>query len=182
MTESRTARHEEMARRMYEPQMTPHWPLEGPGSMDGSTSANPDDQEPWEMRTWGPLNGELTVSMPRPPKKEHSGEFLMYWSRIPDFRILEYRVWPNEDGWIARIEYGGTARDGTSVLAHQVDIVTVDERGRLVRLEWHCDSNEWINQVWTASSDLPADNVRELLAKPDGFQLLIDHALATESA
>jgi hypothetical protein len=68
------------------------------------------------------------------------------------------------------------------VLAHQVDIVTVDESGKLVRLEWHCDSGEWINQVWTKSSGLPPEKVREVLAQPKGFDRLCQIALGRASS
>ena len=101
----------------------------------------------------------------------------MYWNRIPDFRIVEYQVWPNEQGWIARLIFAGTANDGTPVRAHQVDIVTVDDTGKVARIEYHCDAGEWIDQVWSKASGLSAAQVRQVLAQPHGWNSLIAIAL-----
>jgi hypothetical protein len=167
-----------LAQRKYDLQMIPRWPLGGAGvhTVDGSARA------PWRVTTWGPMNGESSHMATGAPASEYTGEFLMYWSRIPDFRILEYKVWPTEEGWIARLIFGGTAKDGTSVRAHQVDIVTVDETGKVVRIEWHCDAGEWIRNVWSKSGGLSEQAVREVLAKPKGWERLIDIALGRTSA
>lgn len=170
---TKLATHMEMARRLYEPQTTPRWSLPRPGYYTADGEARPE----WRVTTWGPVNRESSHMAKGGPVTDHTDEFRMYWSRIPDFRITEYQVWPTETGWIARILYGGTTADGTPVLAHQADFVTVDESGKVVRIEWYCDAGEWIEQVWTRASGLNEQQVRTTLAKPDGFRRLIDIAL-----
>jgi hypothetical protein len=163
----------ELAQRKYDQQMIPRWPLGGRGvhTYDGKGRAA------WRISTWGPMNGESGHMVTGAPATAYTGEFLMYWSRIPDFRIVDYTVWPTEEGWIARLVFGGTAKDGTEVRAHQVDIVTVDETGKIARIEWHCDAGEWIRNVWSKASGLTEPQVRDVLAKPQGWDRLIDIAL-----
>ncbi|MFC4595465.1 hypothetical protein [Sphingobium tyrosinilyticum] len=168
--------HAEMGRRMYEPQMTPRWPiLEQPSAYTVEGTA----REPWTVSFYGPLNGESSMTT-NGVRTKHTAEYEMYWKYIPDFRITEYKVWPTPEGWIARIIYEGTTKDGIPVLAHQVDIVTVDETAKVVRLEWHCDAGEWIREVWTRSSGLTEAQVREVLAQPKGFDRLCEIALGNE--
>jgi hypothetical protein len=177
-TRTRVELHRRMAQRKYDQQMIPRWRIGEPGIL----TADGQPRGPWRVTTWGPLNGESGFTTTGAAPMEYTGEFLMYWSRIPDFRITEYKVWPTEQGWIARIIFGGTAKDGTPVRAHQVDVVTVDESGKVVRIEYHCDAGEWINQVWMKASGLPAQKVREVLAQPKGWDRLIDIALGRSAA
>jgi hypothetical protein len=179
VSKARLASHLDMARRMYQPQMTPHWPTK---DWSSSYTAEGTARPPWKITTLGPLTGESSMTVTGAPATEHTGEFQMYWSRIPDFRIAEYKVWPTDEGWIARIIYVGTAKDGTPVRAHQVDIVSVDDTGKVTRIEWHCDAGEWIRQVWTKASGLSEPQVRDVLAKPKGFERLIDISLGRASA
>jgi hypothetical protein len=170
----RVAQHAEMARRMYEPQMTPRWPL---GQLGSALTADGKPRAPWTITTWGPLSRESHFVTSAAAPTEHTGEFQMYWSRMPDFRITKYTVWPTEQGWIARIIYEGTNKEGKAALAHQVDIVSVDDTGKVTRIEWHCDAGEWIDQVWSKASGMPAAKVREVLAQPNGWNHLIDISL-----
>ena len=170
----RLAQHAEMARRMYEPQMTPRWPL---NKWPSALTVDGKPRAPWRISTWGPLSRESGFVTGAEPKTSYTGEFEMYWSRMPDFRITKYTVWPTEQGWIARIIYQGTTKDGRAALAHQVDIVSVDDTGKVARIEWHCDAGEWIDQVWSKASGLTAAQVREVLAQANGWNHLIDISL-----
>jgi hypothetical protein len=170
--------HLEMARRMYEPQKTPHWKLPVLSAM----TADGKPRTPWKQETFGPLSGESSHIEKGEISTDYTDEFRMYWSRIPDFHIAEYKVWPTKEGWIARIIYEGTTKDGTHVRAHQADIATVDETGKVVRFEWHCSEGEWIRQVWTRASGLTELQVRDVLSKPKGWDRLIDISLGRASA
>jgi hypothetical protein len=64
------------------------------------------------------------------------------------------------------------------VLAHQADIVTVDSKGRVIRVEWFVDTNQWQQQVWSKASGKSVDELREMLSKPGGFQKLIEYTLS----
>ncbi len=180
---SRLDVHREMARCMYEPQMTAY--KTGTNvRLGGAWSAGGEIHEPWTLTTFGPMAGEGTATLNGAPESmDCSPEFQMYWTGIPDFRITDYKVWPTEEGWIARITYGGTARDGTPVLAHQADFVTVDDTGRVVRVEWFVDTNQWQQRVWSKASGKSVDELREMLSKPGGFQKLIEytHSLRKKS-
>ncbi|MFC7886897.1 hypothetical protein ACFUVV_34165 [Streptomyces sp. NPDC057376] len=133
--------------------------------------------EPYELTLFSPKRGEWTVPMTGRDSMDSNPEFQMYWTRIPDFGIKEYDVLAHEDGWIARQVFGGTAVDGTSVTAHQVDFVTTDERCRVVRLEWYTDPNQWL-RVWSVASGKPLAEVSELFDTHDGFKRLIADTIA----
>ena len=167
----------QMARCMYEPQKTAY--QQGLVRLPGAWSADGQIHEPWMLTTFGPLAGETRHTINgADDSMDGTREFQMYWTGIPDFRITEFKVWPTQEGWIARIIYSGTTRDGTPVLAHQVDIVTVDEKHRVVRIEWFCDTNQWTQQVWSRASGKSVEELREMLSKPGGFQALIEYTLS----
>jgi hypothetical protein len=105
-------------------------------------------------------------------------EFQMYWTGMPDFRIKEYEVFPHEQGWIAKMVYGGTAHDGTEVSAHQADFVTTDDQYRIVRMEWYTDPNQWL-RVWSVASGKPIEEVSRLFDTHAGFEQLIADTIAS---
>jgi hypothetical protein len=102
----------------------------------------------------------------------------MYWAGFPDFRLTEYQLYLKEDGWIARITFGGTAPDGQVATVHQADFATVSEDGRLVRMEWFVDTYQWQQQVLTKVSGLSIPEIREIVHQPSGYNKLIDYVLA----
>jgi hypothetical protein len=159
--------HRDMARRMYEPQVTGY----ERGNVDGSNASWTADgsiDEPYELTLFSPKRGDWTVTIASPDTMDGNAEFRMYWKGIPDFGIKKYDVWPLEDGWIARLIYGGTARDGERIVAHQVDIVTTDDQDRVVRLEWYVDQEQWL-QVWAKASSKTVDEVRTMVATLNGW-------------
>jgi hypothetical protein len=44
------------------------------------------------------LTGESNHIESGEPAKDYTDEFRMYWSRIPDFHIAEYKLWLTEEG------------------------------------------------------------------------------------
>ena len=120
MVENRVETHREMARRKYEAQAVGH----EVGHIDVWYTPEGPAREPYELTLFSPKRGEWKVSA---DTMDPNREFQMYWTRIPDFGIKDYEVWPVETGWIARLAYKGTARDGEEIVAHQVDIVTTDD-------------------------------------------------------
>jgi hypothetical protein len=121
------------------------------------------------------------VTVTGPETMDGNPEFQMYWTGIPDFHIDHYEDFPHEDGWICRMVYKGTAKDGTTVVAHQVDFATVDDRGRVVRMEWYSDPNQWL-RVWQAASGKSIEEVDALFATTDGFKQLIEETIAGRAA
>jgi hypothetical protein len=109
------------------------------------------------------------VPMSGPDSMDPNAEFRMYWKGIPDYGIKDYEVWPVETGWIARLAYKGTARDGEEIVAHHVDIVTTDNQGRVVRLEWYVDQEQWL-RVWAKASGMSVEELRAKVTTLDGCQ------------
>jgi hypothetical protein len=176
MMKNRVEIHREMARCMYEPQMTAY--QQGGMNLQGAWSAGGEVHEPWTVTTFGPLVGEARTTITGEPNSmDATPEFQMYWTGIPDFRVTDYKIFPNEEGWIARITYGGTSRVGTSVVAHEVDIVTTDDQERVVRIEWFIDTPQW-HQIWSQASGLSLEDVQAMLAKPAGLKQIIDYTLS----
>jgi hypothetical protein len=168
MVADRLELHRDMARRMYEPQVTGH----ELGNVDASNAcwtADGEIHEPYELTLFSPKRGDWTVTMTSPESMDPDAEFQMYWKGIPDYGIKKYDVWPLEDGWIARLVYGGTARDGEAVIAHQVDIVTTDDQERVVRLEWYVDQEQWL-RVWAKASGKTVEEVRAMVETLDGWE------------
>ena len=133
--EEKRAAYLEMARCTYEPQMTA-WKEKGRILLPGAWSIGGKIHEPWTITFFGPLAGEFTREITgTPDTMECTREYRMYWTGFPDFKLDEYKVWPIEDGWIACQTFRGTTRDGTMAEVHQTDIATVDEAGRMVRME-----------------------------------------------
>jgi hypothetical protein len=155
-----------MARRKYEAQKV--------GSETGHIEPwySPDGviDEPWELTLFSARRGDWTVSV---DSMNPDPEFQMYWTRIPDFGIKEYEVYPHEQGWVAKQVFRGTAIDGTPVVGHQIDFVTTDDQCRIVRIEWYVDSAEW-ERIWSVASGKPIEEVHALVTTLGGFQRLID--------
>lgn len=171
--------YREMARCTYEPQMTAYRNKAAGISLPGAWSAGGKLHDPWTITFFGPMAGEFTATIDgSPDSMSCTNEYRMYWTGFPDFRITDYKVWPIEDGWIARITFKGTAPDGTTAEVHQADIATVDEEGRLVRVEWFVDTNQWQQRVWSKASGLSMEELREMLSQKGGFQKLIEHTLS----
>src|ERR1700712_2095797 len=124
-TTDRLELHCQMARRMYEPQIDAYkigWVENKGWTSDGEI------HEPFELTLFSPKRGDWTVQLTDGTSMDPNAEFGMYWHGIPDFGIRWYEVFPHEHGWIARIRYEGTAKDGSLVVAHQVDFATVDDK------------------------------------------------------
>ena len=171
--QNRTEVHRELARRRYESQVNGY----ETGRVEMWYAPDGDIGEPYELTLFSPKRGDWKVQMADRYSNDSNPEFQMYWTGIPDFGIREYTVWPNEEGWIARMTFGGTALDGTPVTAHQVDIVTTDDKCRIARLEWYSDQLQWFG-VWSVASGKPVDEVQELFTSTDGFKRLIAETLA----
>ena len=171
--QNRTEVHRELARRRYESQVN-GWKE---GRIDIWYTPEGDIGEPYELTLFSPKRGDWKVQMTSRASMDSNPEFQMYWTGIPDFGIKDYTVWPNEEGWIARITFAGTALDGTSVTAHQVDIVTTDDKLRVTRLEWYSDQLQWFT-VWSVASGKPVEEVQDLFRSTDGFKRLIADTLA----
>lgn len=179
----KAAVYREMARCTYEPQMTAYKDKTAPINLPGAWSAGGKIHDPWTITFFGPMAGEFTATLTgAPDDMSCTKEYRMYWTGFPDFRLTDYKVWPIEDGWIARITFKGTAPDGTTAEVHQADIATVDEEGRLVRMEWFVDTNQWQQRVWSKASGLSMEELRVVLAQKGGFQKLIDHTLSLPHA
>lgn len=175
-------RHREMARATYEPQMTAY-KTKGRILLPGAWTADAKAREPWTLTIFGPMIGEKHKTIDGSPETmECTKEYRMYWAGFPDFRITNYKVWPNEEGWIARLEFGGTAPDGATAKVHQVDIMSVDEDGCLVRVEWFVDLDQWRTQVWSKASGKSVEELRTFLAQPNGFEKLIEYTLSRNNA
>jgi hypothetical protein len=170
--------HREMARRMYESQVDGY--KVGHIERHGGWTADGKVHEPYELTLFSPKRGDWTVTV-TPEKPDPNPEFQMYWTGMPDFGIRNYEVFPHEDGWVCRMVYKGTTRDGTEVVAHQVDFATVDEQGRVVRMEWYTDPNQWL-RVWSAASGKSIEEVSALFDTLNGFQRLIDETIAGRDA
>lgn len=180
--QAKAAIYREMARCTYEPQMTAYKEKQ-PIRLPGAWSAGGKIHEPWTITFFGPMAGEFTATLDgSADNMDCTPEYRMYWTGFPDFRIADYTVWTKEDGYVARITFTGTARDGTTVEVHQCDIATVDEEGRLKRVEWFVDTNQWQQRVWSKASGLSMDELREMLAQKGGFQKLIDYTLSLPQA
>jgi hypothetical protein len=176
IVEDRVELHRDMARRMYEPQVNGY----EVGNVDASNAgwtADGEIREPYELTLFSPKRGDWTVTLSS-PGMDSNPEFRMYWKGIPDYGIEKYDVWPLEEGWIARLVYAGTARDGEHVVAHEVDIVTTDEQERVVRLEWYVDQEQWL-QVWAKASGKTVDEVRAMVVTLDGWQQFLAEANAS---
>jgi hypothetical protein len=171
--------HREMARRMYESQVVAHrvGRLEPHGAWTYSGKVD----EPYDLTLFSPKRGDWIKRMTSETSMNPDPEFQMYWTGMPDFGIKHYEVFPHEDGWICRMVYKGTTRDGTEVVAHQVDIATTDDKNRVVRMEWYTDPNQWL-RVWQAASGKPMAEVSQLFDSLDGFQRLIDDTIASREA
>ena len=171
--------YREMARCTYEPQMTAYLNKAAGVRLPGAWSAGGKVYEPWEITFFGPMAGEFKYTVDgSPDSMSCTNEYRMYWTGFPDFRVTDYKVWPTENGWIARITFNGEAPDGTKAEVHQVDIATVDEEGKLVRMEWFVDTEQWRQRVWLKASGLTLEELRAMLAQQGGFQKLIEHTLA----
>lgn len=181
--EEKAAAYREMARCTYEPQMTAYKDKPAGINLPGAWSIGGKIHEPWTLTLFGPLVGEFTRQIDGNPKTmDCTKEYRMYWTGFPDFRLDEYKVWPIEDGWIARQTFRGEAPDGTMAEVHQTDIATVDKEGRLVRMEWFVDTEQWRQRVWSKSSGLSMEELRTMLAEHGGFQKLIEHTLSRPHA
>src|SRR5262245_49520498 len=136
---ARVTRNAEMARRMYELQVNGHHTH----SLDqrGILSYDDDFSEPWDLVLFSPKRGDWTVHITGPESFDGEPEFRMYWNGMPDFAITWYEVFPHEHGWVCRMVYTGHTRDSEEIVAHQADFATVDEKSRVVRLEWYTDPN-----------------------------------------
>jgi hypothetical protein len=170
MAQNRTEIHREMARNKYEAQAIGH----ELGRIDVWYTPEGPAKEPYELTLFSPKRGEWTVAA---DTMDPTREFQMYWTRIPDFRIRDYEVFAHEDGWISKQEFGGTALDGTEVVAHQVDFVTTDEQCRIVRMEWYTDSPQWL-EVFSVASGKPIEEVQEYFETTGGFARLIEETIA----
>jgi hypothetical protein len=161
----RVETHREMAKRMYESQVDAF----KVGHVENNCwTADAEIHEPFELTLFSPKRGDWTVQITGPDSMDPNAEFGMYWNGIPDFGIKWYEVFPHENGWICRMRYEGTAKDGTLVVAHQVDFATVDEKGRVVRLEWYVDQPQW-NQVWAKASGKTVEEVAAKVATLGGW-------------
>lgn len=176
--EEKRAAYLEMARCTYEPQMTA-WKTKDRILLPGAWSIGGKIHPTWTLTLFGPLAGEFTREVDgSPDTMECTKEYRMYWKAFPDFRLDEWRAWPKEDGWIARQTFRGTGPDGTIAEVHQADIATVDEAGRLVRMEWFVDNYQWQSRVLTVCSRLPVEEVRKMTMQPGGYGMLIDYVNA----
>jgi hypothetical protein len=164
---------------MYESQVVGY--KDGRIAIHGGWTPDGEIHEPYDLTLFSPKRGDWTVRMTRPDSMNPNGEFQMYWTRIPDFGIREYDVFPREDGWIAKLVYKGTAFDGTSVTAHQVDFAYTDQQSRVVRMEWYTDQLQWFN-VWSAASGKSVDEVRRKVESLDGWSQLIAETIAGRGA
>lgn len=169
-----------MAKATYEPQMTAHLRKDQPILLPGAWSAGGKVYEnPWDITFFGPLVGEFKYSVNGAPDSMSCWrEYQMYWVGFPDFRLTDYKIFLKEDGWIARITFGGTAPDGQEATVHQADFATVSDDGRLVRMEWFVDTYQWQNQVLMKCSGLTIPEIREIVHQPSGYNKLIDLVLA----
>jgi hypothetical protein len=173
----RTERHRRMAEIMYSTQVTGH--KVGHVDMPGAWNCyGKDKHEPYELTLFSPKRGDWTVTVTGLESMDGNPEWQMYWTGIPDFRISHYEVFPHEDGWICRMVFEGTSRAGEKIVAHQVDFATVDEQGRVARMEWYTDPNQWL-RVWNVASGKPLEEVDALFATTDGFRQLIDETIAS---
>ncbi|MFC7886323.1 hypothetical protein ACFUVV_31220 [Streptomyces sp. NPDC057376] len=172
-------RNAEMARRMYETQVRAHrtHSLVQPGIL----SYDDDFSEPWDLVLFSPKRGDWTVRITGPESFDGEPEFRMYWTGMPDFAITSYEVFPHEDGWVCRMVYTGHTRDGEEIVAHQVDFATIDDKGRLVRMEWYTDPNQWL-RVWSAATGKTVAEVDEYFATTDGFARMIQETIASRKA
>jgi hypothetical protein len=175
MTTDPLARNAEMARRMYDVQVTGH--LTQSLDQRGVLSFDDDFAEPWDLVLFSPKRGDWTVRITGPESFDGEPEFRMYWTGMPDFAVTRYEVFPHEAGWVCRMVYTGHTRSGEEVVAHQVDFATVDEQGRLVRMEWYTDPNQWL-RVWSAATGRSVAEVDRYFATTDGFARMIEETIA----
>src|ERR1700712_558308 len=120
MTEGeKRAAYLEMARCTYEPQMTAYLDKPSGVRLPGAWSIAGKVHEPWTITFFGPMIGEFTTTIDgSADSMSCTDEYRMYWTGFPDFRVIDYKVWPTDEGWIARIVFGGQAPDGTVAEVH----------------------------------------------------------------
>jgi hypothetical protein len=171
--------HREMATRMYEAQVVGY--QHGRIEIHGGWTADGQVHEPYEMTLFSPKRGDWTIRMTRPDTMNPNAEFQMYWFGIPDFGIKWYEIFPHEDGWICRMRFEGTATDGELVVAHQVDFATVDDQGRVVRMEWYVDQPQW-NKVWSKASGKTVEEVAAKVATLGGWDSFLAEINAAKRA
>jgi hypothetical protein len=170
--------HLRMAERMYDSQVEAY----KAGHVENNCwTADGKIHEPFELTLFSPKRGDWTVRVTGPESMDPNAEFNLYWFGIPDFGIVWYEVTPREDGWICRMRYEGTATDGEHVVAHQVDFATVDDKGRVVRLEWYVDQPQW-NAVWAKASGRTVEEVAAKVATLGGWDAFLAEVNAEKKA
>jgi hypothetical protein len=96
-------------------------------------------------------------------------ELQMYWRRIPDFGVTDYKVFANESGWAQVLYWSGTGDDGRVYSAQEADVVTTDEDFAVTRFEVYCDAKQWRDIVaFVNGGKLPAADYDELIARERG--------------
>ena len=83
-------------------------------------------------------------------------ELMMYWDYIPDFGIKEFEVFPSEAGWAQVLYWGGTTVDGRQVSGQEADIIRTDSDLNVVRVEYYCDTRQWMELAALAQRQDPA--------------------------
>lgn len=72
-----------------------------------------------------------------------NAEVGMWHEVLPDFRGVSAQTWLNDEGFLVRARYEGTAADGTVYGVDELDFVWTNEAGEIVRWENWLDNDEW---------------------------------------
>jgi hypothetical protein len=95
-------------------------------------------------------------------------EMQVYWPRIPNFGMKEWRVYPNETGWAQVTVWAGTGVDGERKAANEVDVITTDKDFNIVRWEIYWDRPEW-QAVWDYVSEDYLSQGKEPIKFPENY-------------
>jgi hypothetical protein len=97
------------------------------------------------------------------------GELQLYWKRIPDFGIKDAKVFPSDDGWAQVLHWGGTADNGDSITAQEVDVITTDDAFAITRFEIYSDAKQWRKIIELVHGGaLPGGSYADLIARSPG--------------
>jgi hypothetical protein len=164
---TRTARHGEMA----EAGIRAHQALTDAHVSGGRPMIEPASPEANPTVFFTPQMGEQIVEggMSFGATDTALRELQLYWTRIPDFGVKDAKVFPSDDGWAQVLYWGGTADNGDSITAQEVDVITTDDAFAITRFEIYSDAKQWRKIIeFVHGGALPGGSYADLIARATG--------------
>jgi hypothetical protein len=74
-------------------------------------------------------------------------ELKVWWTVMPDYRLVEHRYFADDDSFIMWSEFIGHAHDGTEVKLYEVDYLETNEAGQITRWDALLGYRGWDQMV-----------------------------------